>query len=143
MRVFSVECPRVNSNYRFLQDYSRPEKEKEESHGWLTTIPLMCTRAHKNTSGSQVWIQKFPLRVRCHIYKSLEICKSDRLGATRSCPHLLAAFFPRRVSPKDAPSSVWKTSHPCLVTLYEEEEFAPCRHYTPVIPQHLQTHMTI
>lgn len=56
----------------------------------------------------------------------------DCLGDIRNCPYLLAFFFPRGVSPRDAPLNMWKTSHPCLVTLYEEEEFTLCRNYTPV-----------
>lgn len=34
-------------------------------------------------------------------------------------------------------------SHPYLVTLYEEEELAPGRKYTPVTLHHLQAHETI
>lgn len=49
MRVFSTECPRVNSNYTFLQESSQPETGKEESHGWLTVLPLACASENTNT----------------------------------------------------------------------------------------------
>lgn len=50
MRVFSVECPRVNSNYMFLQDYSQPEVgERRESwmadHGPLNVHT--CAQKHR------------------------------------------------------------------------------------------------
>lgn len=70
-RVFSIECPRVNSNYTFLLDCSQPEMGKK-SYGWLTTIPRTCTRVHKHTGWSQVWLRNFPLRAGCQFCRLVE-----------------------------------------------------------------------